>query len=95
MKASTRSKLVVGITLAFSQAALAAVPPGAGAQMQQVRPPPAQERLPPEIRIEPLGADAGAVDGQTKVIVKALQITGQTVFTGAKLLAVTGFQPGS
>lgn len=95
MNGYTRSKLVVGIALVFSQSVWAAVPPGAGAQMQQVRPPPAQERLPPEIRIEPAGVNAGADDGQTKVTVNALQISGQTAFSAADLLAVTGFQPGS
>jgi hemolysin activation/secretion protein len=95
MNVSTRSKLVAGIALAFSQAALAVVPPGAGAQMQQVRPPPAQERLAPEIRIEPGSGNAGDAGEQVKVLVKALQITGQTVFSRDKLLAATGFQPGS
>ena len=95
MIVSNRSKLVIAMALALSQAALAAVPPGAGAQMQQVRPPPAQDRLPPEIRIEPSSANAGSADDQTKVLIKALQITGQTVFSTDKLLAVTGFQPST
>ena len=97
MIVSNQSKLVIGIALTFSQAAWAVVPPGAGAQMKQAQQAqtPNQEQLPPEIRIETTGVNPSNADDQTQVYVKAVQITGQTVFTAAKLLEVTGFKPNS
>lgn len=97
MLVSNQSKLVIAITLAFSQNAFAVVYPGAGAQMQQAQQaqPPNPEHLPPEIRIEAGKANANNADDQTQVQVKDVQITGQTVFTAAKLLEVTGFKPNS
>jgi hemolysin activation/secretion protein len=97
MFVSNQHKLVIAIALAFSQNALAVVYPGAGAQLQQAQQAqlPNQEHLPPEIRIEASDANTSDVDNQTQVQVKAMQITGQTVFTADKLLDVTGFKPNS
>lgn len=70
-------------------------PPDAGQQIQQIPLPPVLERPAPDLPITqsaPLG-DAGPA-GPT-VRVDRLDVTGETLFTDAELIAVTGFQPGS
>ena len=81
--------------LGLGPAAFAQQPPSAGGQFQQIPPAPVAPRAPPEIRIQPQTApDAGAGD-QTKVMVRALQVTGARVYSEAELIALTGFRPGS
>ncbi len=64
-------------------------------QFQQIPPSPTPQRAAPEVRIEQ-GVESG--DAQTdkaKITVNSLRITGETVYSEADLLALTGFKPGS
>ena len=81
--------------LALCQTAFAVQPPTAGSQLQQIPPAPQQKKAAPEIRVEQgtTGA-APAVEGQA-IMVRALRISGATLFPEAELLAVTRFQAGS
>jgi len=89
-------KLLTVAVLALSQSAFAQLPTGAGGQMQQIPPPPVQQRIPPEIQFDKGRAPVvPAAGGDVKIIVDKLQVTGQTVYSEAELLAVTGFKAGS
>jgi hemolysin activation/secretion protein len=78
-----------------SHSAFAAGPPSAGGQFQQIPPTPIQKNDVPKIRIEqetvPVRTDADTV----RITVTSLNVTGQTLYSGAELLAITGFIPGS
>jgi hemolysin activation/secretion protein len=81
--------------LAASQGAIAATPVGAGGLMQEIPPAPAPEASIPDIRID-RGETARALGpAGPKVLVRSLRITGETLFSEANLIAVTGFSPGS
>lgn len=71
------------------------LPPGAGGQIQQVPPAPAPSRPAPEIRIEQRGAPVLPATDQTRIPVRALRITGQTLYPEAELVSITGFAPPS
>ena len=66
----------------------------AGTQIQQIPPPPAPEKRFPEIRVErpALLPDDGPAGVSIRVV--ALQLTGQTIFPEAELVAASGFTPG-
>jgi len=81
------------VTLA--QSIFAAEPPGAGGQLQQIPPAPTLQRAVPEVRIEQRDASAIPGSDQVKILVKALRVTGQTLYSEAELIAITGFSPGS
>ena len=80
--------------LAASLCAHAQIPPRSGSQMQQIPPAPLPQKAIPEIRVEPSGAPALPGSDDVRFPVKTLQITGQTLYSEAELLAVTGFIPG-
>ena len=89
-------KLFTVALLALSQSAFAQLPPSAGGQMQQIPPPPPQQRIPPAVQFDKGSAPAvRAAGGDVKIIVDKLKVTGQTVYSEAELLAVTGFKAGS
>ena len=80
--------------LALSQGVFAQQAPTAGSQLQQIPPPPAPQKVPPAIRIEPLGtAPSAPSSDQLKIMVNSLRVTGARVFSEAELIAVTGFTP--
>jgi hemolysin activation/secretion protein len=81
--------------LALSQSAFAAGPPTAGGQFQQLPPSPIIQKEVPKIRIEQGIAPAGPVSDQVKIIVKSLHVIGQTIYSEAELVAITGFKPGT
>src|SRR4026207_421525 len=83
-------------SLAFSQGILAQVvdPPRGGSQLQQIPPSPAPQRAIPEIRVEQGSAPAISGADSVRFPVRSLRITGQTLYTEAELVAVTGFVPG-
>ena len=81
--------------LALSQSAFAAELPSAGGQFQQLPPSPIIQKEVPKIRIEQGIAPAGPVSDQVKIIVKSLHVIGQTLYSEAELVAITGFKPGS
>lgn len=81
--------------LALSPCVCAQLPPTGGSQIQQLPPVPAPQRPPPEIRIEPGTTPAIPGSDRVAIIVKKLQVTGQTVYPEAELIATTGFVAGS
>jgi hemolysin activation/secretion protein len=87
--------LAVGALVAVSQPAMAAPLVGAGGQIQQIPPAPEPERSIPEIRIDRGAKARDAGPAGPKVLVQSLHVSGETRFSEAELLAVTGFQPNS
>ncbi len=93
----SKIRLLTIALAALSQSALAQqmIPPGAGGQMQQIPPAPALQKAVPEIRIEQGGMPASAAADTVKIRVNTLNVTGQTLYSEAELVALTGFTPGS
>jgi len=96
---SVRALSIAGLWLlglAFSQGALAQVvdPPRGGSQLQQIPPSPAPLRAIPEIRIEQGNAPAISGADSVRFPVRSLRVSGQTLYTEAELIAITGFVPG-
>ena len=91
----TQLKLLPLALLALGHGAFAQQPPGAGSQLNQLRPPVELPRNPTQILIEeaPVAADA-STEG-AKVRVDELRITGASVFPTSELMAATGFVPGT
>ena len=89
-------KLFPIVLLALSQGVFAIGPPSAGSQMQEIPPSPLPpQKAVPEIRVEPEKLPANPASDRVKIVVKALRVTGQTLYTEADLIAITGFSPGS
>ena len=84
---------VVGALAA--RGAIAALPPSAGGQIQQIPPSPSPERSIPDIRLEQGPAKRDPGPAGPKIIVQSLHVTGETVFPEAELIAATGFTPGA
>ncbi|MBU4584543.1 MAG: ShlB/FhaC/HecB family hemolysin secretion/activation protein [Proteobacteria bacterium] len=82
--------------LLLNQSAFAAelLLPGAGGQIQQVPPAPIPQKAMPGIQIEQGQAPAIPDSDKVKIVVKSLQVTGQTLYSEAELVAITGFVPG-
>ena len=87
--------LAVVTALASAPGAMAAPPIGAGGQIQQIPPPPASAPSIPDIRVDQGAKARDAGPEGPKVLVRALHVTGETLFPEAELVAVAGFQPGS
>jgi len=84
--------------LALSQGAFAQIPtpPPLGGRIQQIPPAPAPERKAiPDIRIEQGTTPAVPGSDQARILVNSLRVTGQTLYSEAELVAITGFSPGS
>src|SRR6185436_17266979 len=90
-----KSKLVTIAVLALSQIGFAQQPPTGGAQIQQLPPAPTPQHAVPDIRIEPGSSPVSPLSDQVKILVSALRVTGQTLYSEAELVALTGFNPGS
>lgn len=92
---SRKAELFTVALLAFSTGAFAqiSIPPGAGGQMQEIPPPPSLRKAVPQIRIQPVPAEAAAASDQVKILVNSLQVTGQTRYSEAQLIAISGFSP--
>jgi hemolysin activation/secretion protein len=89
-------KLLTAALLALSQTAFAqSTPLTSGGQIQQIPPAPSPQRAMPEIRIEQGGAPATPESDSAKILVQSLNVTGQTLYSEAQLLALTGFKPGT
>jgi hemolysin activation/secretion protein len=80
--------------LALSQSAFAADLPSAGGQFQQIPPSPIIQKEVPKIRVEQGVAPAIPDSYQVKIMIKSLHVTGQTLYSEATLVALTGFRPG-
>ncbi|MDO8277754.1 MAG: POTRA domain-containing protein, partial [Burkholderiaceae bacterium] len=90
-----KNKIVCIALLTAGQYVLAADPPSAGGQLQQIPLPPSLQRDVPEIRVAPPNAPVDAAADATKVMVRSLRVTGQTHYSEAELLSITGFVPGT
>ena len=92
-----RSGILTVVLLALSQSGFAqlANPPGAGGQIQQIPLSPIPERAIPQIRVEQGGTPAVPTLEQTRIAVKSLRVTGQTLYSEADLVALTGFSAGT
>lgn len=89
-------KIALIALLTVSQGVFAQIvpPPGAGGQIQQVPPAPVPQRAIPEIRIEKGSAPAISGADSLRFPVRSLRVTGQTLYTEAELVAITGFVAG-
>ena len=89
----TLSLLVIAQAAISSSAAAQAlgVVPG---QVSQLPPPPVTQRAIPDIRIERPGVAAEGASTGPALVVSSLHIKGETRFSEAELIAVTGFAPG-
>ena len=96
IKSLWRQIAVAVALLALGQSAFAADVrmPSAGSQFQQIPPSPIIQKEVPKIQIEQGKPPAIPDAFQVKILVKSLHVTGQTVYTEAELLAITGFIPG-
>ncbi|HEY8571480.1 ShlB/FhaC/HecB family hemolysin secretion/activation protein [Phenylobacterium sp.] len=90
-----KTTLLTVLFLTAGHSALAQQPLGAGAQVRQIPPAPTAPKAIPEIRIEGREAPAAATPAGEKILVNALNITGETRFSEAELVAAAGFRPGS
>jgi hemolysin activation/secretion protein len=85
----TAALLAAGAPSAFAQQ-----PVGGGGLLQQIPPSPTAQKTIPDIRVErSQTAPAPDLSGM-KVMVRALHVTGQTRFSEAALISVSGFRPG-
>lgn len=83
------------LTLALSTNAFAAEPPSAGGQIQQIPSSPAPQKTAPPIQIDRGDASVMAGMDSLPILVNTLHTAGQTLYTEAELVAITGFRPGS
>ena len=89
-----RQIAVIVVLLALSPSAFAADPPSAGSQFQQIQPPPTIQREVPKVQVDQGSAPVVPDSSPVKMLIKSLHVTGQTLYSEAELLAVTGFSPG-
>jgi hemolysin activation/secretion protein len=90
-----KKSLVPFALLALCHVAIAQQPPSAGGALLQIPPAPTAPRPAPEIRIERRDAAPAATAGaEVKIVVRALRIVGERIYTEPQLLALTGFTPG-
>jgi hemolysin activation/secretion protein len=90
----SKTKLFTVALLALSQSAFAQTPPSAGGQMQQIPPVPMPQKTVPEIRIEQGATPSTPASDNVRIPVNSLHVTGQTLYSEAELVAITGFSPG-
>lgn len=81
--------------LALCPSAFAAALPTAGSQLQQIPPAPTTQKEVPKIRIEKGAVPASPAGDQTRILVKSLHLTGQSLYSEAELVRVSGFVPVS
>ena len=96
MRDAVKSGIFAVALLALSQGVFAqpAIVPGSGFQLQQIPPAPVPQKAIPDIRIEQRGAPAIPGADSVRFPVRSLRVTGQTLYTEAELIAITGFVPG-
>ncbi len=90
-----KSRYIPYALLALSASAVAAEPPGAGNQMQQIPPTLILQKAVPKVEIEQGNTPAVPGSDDLKIIVQSLKITGAQAYTQEQLLAVIGFLPWS
>ena len=89
-----RSLISVAL-LAQGQAVFAQRAPDAGQQIQQIPAPPIIQKDAPPVVIERAPAASEPAAPGPKILVNTIQLSGQTLFPEAELIAATGFVPGS
>ncbi len=90
------SRLTAAVLLTASHTAFAQTPVDAGAQIQQIPPapvPPRPAAVIPTLAAPVVAADAAPAGPTTRVT--SLDLTGQTLFSEAELIAASGFVAGS
>src|SRR3989339_763761 len=90
-----RQIAVIFVLLALSQNVWAVEPPSAGSHFQQFPPPPIIQKAVPKIQVEQGIAPAAPASDQAQILVKSLHVIGQTLYSEAELITITGFMPGS
>lgn len=80
--------------IVFGPSAFAADPPSAGSQIQQIPPAPVIRKSTPAVPVEKSKVPALPATDQVKFRVISLHVFGQTLYSEAKLLGMTGFVPG-
>lgn len=81
--------------LAFSQSVLAAQPPSAGSQLQQIPSSPIPPKQQPIISLVPSDTAVTPQYDTVKINVKSLKITGMQAYSEAELVKLTNFKPNS
>ncbi len=81
--------------IATSQGAFALPPSVASGQLQQIPPAPAPPKAVPVLPTAPPAAIGEAGPAGERIAVRALRLTGQTIFPEDRLIAASGFTPGS
>ena len=87
--------LFLAVFTLAGQGAFAQQPPSSGSTIQQIPPSPILQRAPPDIRIEQGAPPAPPMADNVRIRVNSIEVTGQTVYSEAELLTLTGFRPGS
>ena len=90
-KLMVRGTLLIVASLALCQSAFAAALPTAGSQIQQIPPVPKAEKEVPKIRIDRGTLPATPAADQVKILVKSLHVTGQSLYSEAELVRISGF----
>jgi len=90
-----KSSLVTIAMLATSQTAFAQQPQGAGGQLQQIPPAPVFEKAAPDIHVQRPAASPDPAAAGTRIRVNRLNVTGNTLFPEAELIAAAALTPGS
>jgi len=90
-----RKPLAALVLIALGQSALAQQPPTSGGQFQFIPPPPTPQAAPAEVRIERSDVPVLPASEQARIEVRSLRVTGQSLYSEAELIALTGFRPGS
>lgn len=95
IKSMVRGTFLILTLLALCQSAFAAARPGAGSQIQQIPPAPTTQKEVPKIRIDQDPVLTSPAGDQTKIMVKSLHVTGQSLYSEAELIRVSEFIPAS
>jgi hemolysin activation/secretion protein len=90
-----RKKLLPLALMALGHAAAFAQAPTAGSQIQQIPPAPVPLKAAPDVRIEAGNALPTARSDSVKIVVDRVRVTGAQAYPEARLVALTGFVPGS
>lgn len=89
-----QKKCMTFALLTLSSSVFAATFPDGGSQLQQIPPSPTLQQAEPEIRVEQTQVPAAPAADSATIQVNSLQLTGQTLYSEAELLGVTGFTAG-
>jgi len=88
-----RIRLIAFTSLALIQSAFAADLPSAGGQMQQIPPLPVPQKKSLEFEVDKKSVQTVPVTDHATILIKALRVTGQSLYSEEELVAVTGFVP--